>query len=204
MGRKKLNVEVTEDGATITGSTNSYLKALQGNTEDKPIVITGAALKYLFCHYSYDHTIAPGIINSVRIKSELPVHDDLREKFKFLSPHLAAICEELDDEAMEYFTEHNNLFSFTEKGKNFSVSAFKIVGSVHNQGVVLIGEKQLTTGEFVRLETPVVKWDGEYQLINELRISIDDCISEVEQYVKGKQAPAYVQTEMFEEKEEAI
>lgn len=167
--------------------------------DQKPIVIKGAALKDIFCHYSYDHTVAPNVVNSVNIKSAVPIHDDMKMKFKFLRNHLAAICEELTDDQMENFKAghfHQDMAEW------FSVYAFRIQGTGDNEGAVLIGEKTLSTGDTVKLETPLIKWDSDkYHLPYELRMAIDDCVHEVELYMQGKQAPAYVQTGLFDENE---
>ena len=43
---------------------------------------------------------------------------------------------------------------------------------------------------------PKITFDGSYKFINELRVSIDECIEEVEAYMNGKTAPKLIQTEM--------
>lgn len=206
MPRKKVTVEQNENGTTVISGTaddiNQVLSEAAKGADDKTIVIKGAALTDIFCHYSYDHTVAPGIVNSNKVKSAVPVHDDLKAKFRALRDHLAAICEELTEDQMHNLqTGHFH----PEMSEAFSVSAFKIVGTGDSEGVVLIGEKKLSTGESVKLETPTTKWESNYSCVNELRIAIGDCIAEVEEYMNGKQAPAYVQQDLFdEENEEAV
>jgi hypothetical protein len=175
----------------------------------KDIIIKAAAIKDSFCNYTYDQEIAPNTTDTVSRKSGLMVHDDMRAAFLALNPHLAVICEEVDGdeisdiETIEKFDEDTHKEgSLEHKISHFSVSAFKVDGTGENEGVTLIGQKRLKTGEFVKLETPKVKWeDNEYIYVNELRLAIEKCVEEVEAYMKGKCAPRLVQQELFEEEE---
>lgn len=175
------------------------------------IKITAASLVSLFCHFKYLHEVQENTSDEVSIKRKVPIHEDLRNSFKALNPHLAAICEEV---AHEQITDIENIPEIdetegaendpiAEKLSKFFVTGFQIEGSGENEGVVLTGSKTLSTGDEVALKTPRIKWeDTKYHFIQELRIAVDAAISEVEQYMGGKQAPRIIQTEMdFDEDE---
>ncbi|WP_346318211.1 hypothetical protein [Chitinophaga sp. YIM B06452] len=174
--------------------------------EKKPIEVRSGALKGIFCDYSYDHMVAQNTTNNVRISSHVPVHADLTAAFKRLHVHLAVICEEIhaDDipdidnlpvlnEAWD--ADDSRQPPLAAKLAKYAVSSFKIVGNGENEGVVLTGGKLLSTTDEVGLTTPVTKYQSEYPFVNELRIAVDDLVSEIEAYMNGKQAPPR-QTEM--------
>lgn len=170
----------------------------------KVVTIKSATLAGGFCNYSFDQEVAKDTTNTVNIKSGLLVHDDLRNAFKKLYPHLAVICEEVDkhkiddiDTVEEFDHTAHKEGSIEHKLSHFTVSAFKISGTGENEGVSLTGEKRLSTGEHVGLVTPKITWDdSSYLFVNELRIAVGEVISEVELYMEGKCAPQLVQQEM--------
>jgi hypothetical protein len=187
---------------SISAYTRRRLEQLtESQLEAKSIIIRSGSLKeQLFCHYSYDHKVASNTTNSVTIKSQVPVHSDLIDRFKDLHVHLAVICEEISPESIpdiDNLPVYDPDPDLTELDQHplalslhrFSVSSFKIVGEGENEGVALTGEKRLSTGEYVSLSTPVVRWHGEYPFVNELHVAIFNLVEEIEAYMKGKQAP---------------
>lgn len=179
--------------------------------EEKTIIIKSAALTDLgcFCNYSYEHTVAQNTTNTVNIKSGVLVHDDLKKAFKKLHPHLAVICEEIAsvdigdiDNIDDFDTALHALGSLEDRVAHFTVSKFQISGSGENEGVILTGQKRLSTGEYVSLTSPKIKWIDGYAFIHDLRIHIEAAVEEVELYMQGKCAPKLVQTEMVFGEEE--
>ncbi len=173
----------------------------------KAIEIKGGALKdSMFCHYEYDHTVAANTTDNIKRKSQVPVHDDMINTFKDLNVHLALICEEIRPEEiididklpeMKPDTDDQDQDPLALKLSKFSVCAFKIVGNGENEGVVLTGQKVLSTLESVKLETPVVKWQSNYHFANELHVAVFNVVEEIEQYMEGKQAPPRQQELQF-------
>lgn len=190
--------------------TPEDLQKITEGGQVKDIVIKAAAIKDSFCNYTYEQEIAPNTTDTVSRKSGQLIHEDMRSAFSTLHAHLAAICEEievypsLDIEKIEKYDEMvHREGSLEHKVSHFTVSALKIEGTGENEGVTLLGQKRLKTGEYVKLETPKVKWiDTTYIYVNELRIATDKCVEEVELYMAGKCAPRLVQQDLFEEEEE--
>ncbi len=206
MGRRK-KIDITQENGhtTISGTAEDITNALKSATAPltkKPIEIKGAALKDMFCNYSYDHTVAANIINSVSIKSEVPVHDDLINAFNNLNGHLVVICEEIEDaDAYGSLEEMISDNDHSEKFKKYSVTSFKMEGEEESPAVTLSGTKRLTTGKHIKLETPKINLDQEYLFASELSIAIADVIDEVERYMTGKRAPDR-QQELFPQEAE--
>jgi hypothetical protein len=212
MGRKK-----TEPVAKI--QVNSYTqerlkKLAESQLQPKQIEIrTGTLKDGMFCHYGYDHTVATNTTDSVTRKSQVPVHDDLKETFRDLNVHLAIVCEEIHPDEIKNIDELPELDpdpDLTEEDQDpmavklsrFTVSSFKVVGNGENEGVILTGQKRLSTNDYVKLETPVVKWHSDYAFVNELRVAIFNSVEEIEQYMNGKQAPQRQMELGFEEEED--
>lgn len=209
MGRKK-----TDTGAKV--QVNSYTqerlkKLAESQLQPKQIEIrTGTLKDNMFCHYGYDHTVAANTTDSVTRKSQVPVHDDLIASFRDMNVHLAIVCEEIHPDDI---TDIDNLPELdldpelTEEDQDplalklsrFTVSSFKVVGNGENEGVILTGQKRLSTNDYVKLETPVVKWHSDYAFVNELHVAIFNAVEEIEQYMNGKQAPQRQMEMVFEE-----
>lgn len=174
------------------------------NDDEKLYIINSAALKDSFCNYSYE--IASGVTKGdvCNRKGSLLVHDDMKNAFKKLHPHLAVICEELDpkkindiDSIEDYDYELHKETGLEYKVSRFHVDSFQITGSGENEGVSIIGSKMLSTGEIVKLTSPKKAWEGDYIFIMELRAVMDDIISEVELYMtEGKSQPKVIQAEL--------
>ena len=178
--------------------------------EEQSIKINAAALKDDFCHYSYEITSGPTEGDELKRKGSLIVHNDLREAFKKLKPHLAVICEEINasdindiEDIAEFDDTIHQLGGIEHKVSHFHVGSFSITGTGENESVVLAGTKMLSTGDYVELKSPKTEWEGQYHFINELRVAIDDATTEVERYMNGKSRPKVIQAEIgFKEPEE--
>jgi len=182
---------------------------------DPEVAIKAATLKGDFCNYKYEITSGKMKGDTLDRKGVNIVHNDLKKAFKKLHVHLALACEELDassikdvDNIPEWDADAvypKNLTALQEVSRrvfHFSVSSFNIDGTGENEGIDIIGSKRLTTGEFVKLGSPKIPWDGEYHFINELRVIAADIQHEVSEYMNGKFAPKYEQGELgFEENE---
>lgn len=215
MGRKKKtalsDVTITtgsgDQAVTMTGDKlmDRLQEINESRQQKKPIEIRSATLRDgMFCNYSYDHTVAANTTNEATYKSHVPIHDDLRGVFRKLHAHLAVICEEItfqevgDIDNLPYGDDH----PLNLKIAAFTVSSFRLDGKEEKEGVVLIGQKKLSTGDSLKLEAPKIKWNSGYHFINELRVAVEDCIGEVEQYMNGKQAPPAQQELDFENENE--
>lgn len=146
----------------------------------------GSIKKDIFCHFAYDHNLAPTITNEIEVKSEIPVHDDMRIAFKQLAPHLAMIfggltLEEVNDIDMED-QEDENLIRL----RKFEVSSFYLDKYDELEAVILIGTEELPTG-IAFLTTPAIQFvNSKYEHAAALRASIDDALFEIEEYLHGR------------------
>jgi hypothetical protein len=179
------------------GSTKVKVLAPVAPEQKKEIEIRAAHLRSgMFCTYSFDHNLPGSVTSGVTWKNALPVHDDLRNAFKKLYVHLAVICEEIQPDEIdgitdiqEYDPEHHKEGSLEHRISFFNVHSWRLDGEYEKEGVILSGEKRLSTGEYLKLETPKKSWHSKYVFIDELHLAIHDCIVEVEEYHKGKRAP---------------
>lgn len=119
-------------------------------------------------------------------------HDSLVEAFNRLKPHAALIADVREALKIELQIEKDGHFEHIdlEELKTLSITGFVIVGNEDDgsEGVMIILQK--TTGTRVlNITTPVVKFeDADYAYCGELQRVINDCISEVEEYLDGKVA----------------
>lgn len=113
----------------------------------------------------------------VHIPHDRPVHQDLRNSFNLLKPHLAILTgclKPADAVNPEYI-------------KDFHITGF----SIKDEGCVIKGYRSLENGTVV-LNTPFTEFEGEhvYMLIGEVQNALEKCKDEVLQYLfEGKRAP---------------
>jgi hypothetical protein len=170
----------------------------------KPIVIRGASIKDSFCNYIYELTSGPTYGDGIRRSGASVIHNDLQLAMDRLKPHLAVICEQIDDSKIKDIEDLESLDPTGDYKTNsiekrilmFFVTGFTLEGSGENESVTLSGFRRLSTGEDLPLKSPKTKWAGVYQFIDELRATVDLIIHEVEEYMDGKCAPKMVQQEM--------
>lgn len=156
--------------------------------------ITAAKLKGDFCDYSFKEFTQNGS-QHVEVKDcEVFIHEDLRNKFSQLIPHLILLCEQIPSESLspglfeDFVGNVENDVLFSELSC-YKVTGWKISGSGENQGVTIIGKRKLSTEKVLNLNTPFIKFEDEYQYANELRIAVTECQQEVIEYMQGKKAP---------------
>lgn len=204
MGRKP---KITVEGNTISGTAEditSHLKSvadkLSKDAEQKPYEITSASIKEQLCNYGYEIKTGPCAGDKIPTrKGSAEVHQDMNDAFAELNVHLAII-----DDAFQYvFDELDSLevLRIHAVAGRFTVTGFKIQGSLENEGFVLIGEKYVGHGN-IGLETPKISASSNYQFYDELKEAIENAREEVEEYMNGKSAPKYEQGELdFDNKE---
>lgn len=120
----------------------------------------------------------------IKQSSTVPVHEDLKEAFNRLLPHLAVLCDELKVKGKDIHKWDDASLA------NYTVIGFTIGGSDDSEGVTLIGSKHNSYG-IVNLNTPFTKFSADgYGYVDQLRSDIDLCIQEIEEYLfEGKRAP---------------
>jgi hypothetical protein len=123
------------------------------------------------------------------------VHQDLLTAFEDLRIHLATKCEE---------GEYSDFQENNEKLDIFKVTGLSLSGDIGHEGVVLTGQKRLSTNEVLIFNTPYIKLNPEntnYHHIDELDFAIKGVLSEVTKHIlDGKKAPSN-QLSIFNEEE---
>lgn len=125
-------------------------------------------------------------------KCTWPPHNDLLVCLDRLKPHLALLCEQVENmfeiEAYaETFTTPHPILA------KLKVTGFTIGGSDEHEGVTLIGRRVLAGNRVLNLVSPFCKWEDEhngYANSYELAVIIQDLQEEVRMYLEGKKAPA--------------
>lgn len=205
MGRKKQAVEVepleefqdtAKTGRSYTVESGGKIidmdvlqKAAERMQKRSGIDIRSAELvDQMFCNYKYKHTVGVGTVNTVSTKSEVPVHHDLVAAFRRLDAHLALICEEIEVNLIGDDIESISHQSTSDTVGQFTVTKLALDGSEDGYCVIISGLKQLSTGESIKLETPKIAIDASYPFATQLGSTVQDCLFEVEEYMRGKQA----------------
>lgn len=156
--------------------------------DDRELIIKAAAIKDGFCNYSFEPLkgFSRGDVHSV--KGASIIHEDLSEAMKSLNVHLAVIDDAF--KASKYKNTDIDKLADDEITELYTVTGFKIKGSIENERVVLIGKKYVNIGGYIDLETPSINLDGgTYKWYNELNQEITDLRREVEEYMNGKCTP---------------
>lgn len=160
------------------------------------IRIKAGQIKDEYCNYNYEHRVALGVTNKCAVKSQVKFHPDLKAAFDKFNAHLAVICEEVSPKDIrDIDTAEGTKQGTTDKLKTFTVDAFQLSGDA----IILIGQKLLTTGESVKLETPEIDLSGDYDFSEELYNATLDVLDEILAYHDGsKKAPDPQQEIQFE------
>lgn len=165
----------------------------------KPIEIRAGALKDdIYCHFSYDHNLAPSVQNKIGIKSEVLIHPDMTEAFARLNPHLALIFRGIREEDLDMDDlpkdERDPIFI---KLKEYTVNGFKLIEYGDEESVVLIGSEELPTGP-AHLETPQIYFtNSKYSEAGRLRLDLNALIFEIEEYLHGRKKADDLQGSLF-------
>lgn len=150
--------KVIIEGNTISGAAEDILDVLQNATNrlaeeaqsEKTVDIRTAKLKDVFCNYSYELLTGPTSGDAIGRNGASVIHDDLRNAFAKLNPHLAVICEQIPaeefdeiDSIAKYDDEVHLARSLEHKVNHYSVSGFILDGTGEKESIVLLGEKRL-------------------------------------------------------------
>jgi len=162
----------------------------------------------LFLSYEFEQNDG-GITNNIKTNCDAAIHDDLRLKFKELTPHFVLICEQVTDEKLikkaienpEIYL-HDRELAPDQTLFNYRVSEFSIFEKKGFQLLSISGAKALQNGNEIYFQTPPIDLDSsDYKFIKELNKTVDELKQEVVFYMEGKQAEK-LQIDMFTDSEE--
>ena len=127
---------------------------------------------------AYEYNIQENnVSNKNKTQSTAPIHDDLRNAFKKLIPHFILLTEELPEDKMKGIIE-NDLQLPEDIEKKYQVNAFSLSGSEDNQSITSSPSQKIYDSNI----------EG-YKFTDELRDALEHLVSEVQEYMDGKQAP---------------
>ena len=160
------------------------------------IGIQAAEIKDDFCPYSYEVLTGThaGFEHSIK-KAPGIIMDSLREGFAMLNVHLAVVDDVFKHAGIEIGdidTMHNS-----EIAQLYTVTGIKIKGGDENASVILIGNKYLSNGSRMKLESPKIAIDelSSYKWYNELKAAVDQVRDEVKLYHYGNFTPVMEEEE---------
>jgi hypothetical protein len=132
--------------------------------------------------------------NEVSKKCTWDVHNDLKLQLDRLKPHLALLCEQVDEvEIIDKWEDHALM-------AKIKVTGYVIGGRDEHEGVTLIGRRVLANNRVLNLNSPFTKWEDEhngYMYAGVLKSIINDLETEVIAYLDGKKAPSVQQSIEF-------
>jgi hypothetical protein len=172
-------------------------------TIKKAGIISSMFLKYEFEQQDSD------VKNDIKTKSDAPIHDDLRNAYKLLTPHFVKLCELCNDEALiEDAIKRPELHLFDRENAvsdeffKYNVHEISIENKKGLNLLTMYGTKNLSTHETISIDIPIVDLDGSsYIYCSQLNDVIDNIKEEVLAYMQGKYG-AGNQLEMFADDEE--
>lgn len=148
-------------------------------TIKKAKLIRGLFLEVEYTERTEDDTL------EIKKKSNQVVHEDLKDSFQKLAPHLESLCEQPEE-------------------SEITISGFTITGM--DDGFVISGSRKLSNGKVLNLNSPNERWeDSEYRYRDEIGQLLEEAKSEIHQYLfEGKHAPKPQQEFDFPEEEEEL
>jgi len=152
--------------------------------------IIEALLKDGFCNYTYQIISGIGINDSHGVKSKSgTIKDDMYDAFARLKVHLAVIDDVFKNSKVEF--EDIDTMHSDEITLLYEVTGIKIKGSEESESVILIGNKYVSAGGRITLESPKISLDelSSYKWYNELKTEVDAVREEVALYKEGKYIP---------------
>ncbi len=198
MARKKNG---TKENPVTTEDFKQALTAIV-DADKHPYKIVEAKIKDDFCDYKYERTAGVGANNIVAEKGKAGyIRDSMKDAFAELNIHLAVIDDifknaDIQVQALEPMIGH-------QLTTLFAVTGFKLSGDEDNLTVQLIGNKYVSMGGRMELETGKIAIDenSSYKWKNELRAAVIDCTEEVARYHEGNYIPIETEEEKVNPKQ---
>lgn len=201
MAKTKKNEPVVINMEALSRAAKKLMDAEKKN--DRSINILEAQIKDDFCHYKYEVISGKDIGFKHKVEGIGIISDDMRNAFNKLKVHLAVIDDvykHSNIEITDIDTKHTD-----ELALLYYVTGLKIKGGEEDEAVILIGNKVLSAGSRMELETPKVPIDSlsSYTWHNELKDAVDQCREEVALYHYGKYTPVQKDEEEEEDPKQA-
>jgi hypothetical protein len=175
------------------------------------IKIIKASLSGIFLHYEFEQK-EPEVVNIIKAKSDMVVHEDLLMAFKNFIPHFVYITEQVTDENLIQLAIESPELYLTNREEapdeslfNYRVSTIEHITKKGLNRIVIHGARCINNGyDEIYFKTPEIDLDdNKYKFVNALIEATDRWEVEVKAYMEGKQAPKS-QLDMFEESDSII
>ena len=157
----------------------------------KSVKINGVGLE---ASYVYDN-------KELKAKGKEPIHDDLRNAVKKLTPYLMEVCEMSEAENIDWNNLEGSITS--EACLKFGVGGITISGSEAQLSVTISGFKLLKTNKTLFFNTPRVfinlENEDHYERCEELREIVQDICFEAEAYIINHKYAVYQQELPFKD-----
>ena len=157
----------------------------------KSVKISGNGLS---SSYVYDQ-------KDIKSKCKEPVHDDLRNAIKKLTPYMMEVCEWSEAEDIDW--ENLEGSKTSEACIKFGVDGITISGSDKQTSVIISGFKLLKTNKTLFFNTPRIfidiENDDRYERCEELHNIVQDICFEAEEYIVNHKYAVYQTSLDFKE-----
>lgn len=184
------------------GKTMDEVAELLEAATKEQLRLVHATINGEHCTYSYTVRLLNGESDTITNDCGRAYHNDLKSAFKSFNSHLALITEQVEPSEIQRVEDGiGTTDEVTEKLLQFDVTAVKIEGNLEAGSIMLSGIKVLKTNDEIKLKTPKVSLDSDYEFINELVAAVQNLIVEVTAYHNCKSRPE-PQMEMFAEEDE--
>jgi len=174
----------------ITSEDSENISICMGDTQKRNYSITEAAIKDGFCNYSFEVIKGIGIGDKASIKGKAgTIKESLKKAFAKFNVHLAFMDDVFKNSGVEI--EDIDQFHDNEHTALYDVTEFKIRGGEENESIILVGNKYISSGGRINLETPkiYIHEHSAYKWYNELKTAADNAREEVALYKEGGYIP---------------
>lgn len=188
----KTKIKFETDASHNGPSAESMMKIMKSKNKNyEHISIKKAKIKDgMFLEVEYTEKIDGGE-EDASVKRDIPVHDDLITAFSKLTNHLGRIAEQ--------YNSDGEIDSLCMNCKGFVIS-----GIGDNEGVSLLGGRDLDSEKYLTFTSPFTKWTEGYEYISELGVDIEECKGEVLLYLFEKKRKPEAQMSMEFQHEEDL
>lgn len=150
-------------------------------TKIKKASLKNGTLEMEYDQIINDPELGP-VIKTFKLKGGNLPHEDLNKALQVLAFHAVMIAEQLPPNTKNP-QEHELL-------KGITVTGFSIGGSDEHEGVTLIAQRALKSGQVLNFIAPFTKWESDYKYVADLEPEMQVVLQECNNYLNGKYAPS--------------
>lgn len=174
------------DAKNYLTNSGTHIEGTEEQTEPAMVIIY-AEIKDDYCNYHYRNNTGKQKEFTHKVTNTTGIiDDDMKNAFAKLAVHLAAKDDIFRHSGVEI--EDINTMHVHELATLYQVTGFKMKGGPGDESVVLIGNKYLSGGDRMELDSPKISIDNlsSYKWWSELLQAVQECQEEVLLYHEGK------------------